>query len=104
MHADWQDEGAAPTLRVDGGMSASNWAMQFLSDIIDAPVDRPHVLETTAMGAAWLAGQRAGIYPGMDEFAKSWAKERSFAPSMDEEVRAEKYAGWQRAVAATLSV
>ena len=57
MQADWTD-GEAQALRVDGGMSASDWAMQFLSDIIGAPVDRPEVLETTALGAAWLAGRR----------------------------------------------
>ncbi|WP_370399372.1 glycerol kinase GlpK [Sulfitobacter sp. JB4-11] len=104
MHADWQDSGASPTLRVDGGMSANDWAMQFLSDIIDAPVDRPAVLETTAMGAAWLAGQRAGLYPGMEAFAESWAADRSFAPDMDDDLRDKRYAGWKRAVEATLSV
>lgn len=104
MHADWQDSGASPTLRVDGGMSANDWAMQFLSDIIDAPVDRPAVLETTAMGAAWLAGQRTGLYPGMEAFAESWAADRSFAPDMDDDLRDKRYAGWKRAVEATLSV
>lgn len=103
MHADWPNaEDAA--LRVDGGMSASDWAMQFLSDILDAPVDRPEVLETTALGAAWLAGQRAGIYPAMDEFAATWALERKFEPNMDEDTRAKRYARWDRAVQATLSV
>ncbi|MEQ6250022.1 glycerol kinase GlpK [Sulfitobacter sp. HNIBRBA3233] len=103
MHADWQDGGAAPVLRVDGGMSASNWAMQFLADIIDAPVDRPKVLETTALGVAWLAGMKAGLLPGQAEFAKTWALERTFEPAMEERVRQEKYANWQRAVSATLS-
>ena len=103
MHADWPNaEDAA--LRVDGGMSASDWAMQFLSDILGAPVDRPEVLETTALGAAWLAGQRAGIYPPMEEFAATWALERKFEPSMDEAMRAKRYARWGRAVQATLSV
>lgn len=103
MTADWQGEGAGATLRVDGGMSASDWAMQFLSDIIGAPVDRPEVLETTALGAAWLAGQRAGLYPDQKGFADSWALERTFAPRMAETERAEKYAAWKRAVAATMS-
>ncbi|NIY71840.1 glycerol kinase GlpK [Marivivens donghaensis] len=89
-------------LRVDGGMSASDFAMQFLSDIIGAQVDRPKVLETTALGVAWLAGQRAGIYPGQEEFAAQWALDRSFMPKMDEDTRAEKYGAWQRAVDATL--
>lgn len=104
MHADWQGSDADSTLRVDGGMSANDWAMQFLSDIIDAPVDRPAVLETTAMGAAWLAGQRAGLYPDMTEFAKGWAADQSFAPAMPGNTRDQRYAGWKRAVAATLTV
>ena len=104
MYADWIPDGGDSVLRVDGGMSASNWAMQFLSDIIGAPVDRPEILETTALGAAWLAGMKAGIYPDMDGFAREWAVERRFAPAMDETRRAVKYAGWKRAVQATLSV
>lgn len=104
MHADWQDSGAKPTLRVDGGMSANDRAMQFLSDVLDAPVDRPKVLETTAIGAAWLAGQRAGIYPDMASFAKGWAVERTFHPNMNGGTRDRKYAAWKRAVQATMSV
>ncbi|PTX54813.1 glycerol kinase [Litoreibacter ponti] len=103
MQADWSGNGEN-VLRVDGGMTASDWAMQFLSDIIGAQVDRPEVLETTALGAAWLAGSRAGIYPDMDGFAKSWALERRFEPSMDEDTRARKYGAWKKAVAATLTV
>jgi glycerol kinase len=102
MQADWQVEGTRPTLRVDGGMTASDWAMQFLSDIIDAPVDRPEVLETTALGAAWLAGQRAGVYPDMDAFAKGWRVDRTFTPAMDAATRQRKCAAWSRAVDATL--
>jgi glycerol kinase len=85
-------------------MSANNWAMQFLSDIIGAPVDRPALLETTAMGAAWLAGQRAGLYPDMAAFADQWAADRSFAPAMAEDTRERRYAAWKRAVTATLGV
>ncbi|WP_282060168.1 glycerol kinase GlpK [Roseobacter litoralis] len=102
MTADWQGSGARATLRVDGGMSASDWAMQFLSDIIDAPVDRPKVLETTALGAAWLAGQRAGLYPDQAGFAANWALEKTFEPQMNAEDRDQKYAAWKRAVDATL--
>ncbi|NCO20836.1 MAG: glycerol kinase GlpK [Rhodobacterales bacterium] len=102
MQADWSAPGAA-TLRVDGGMSASDWAMQFLSDIIGAPVDRPEVLETTALGAAWLAGMRAGVYPDQAGFAESWALERRFAPQMGDATRAARYAAWKRAVQATIS-
>ena len=103
MQADWA-EGEAQTLRVDGGMSASDWAMQFLSDIIGAPVDRPQVLETTALGAAWLAGMKAGLYPGQEEFAAGWALERQFTPAMDDDQRARKYEAWGRAVRATMTV
>ncbi|SDW25000.1 glycerol kinase GlpK [Roseicitreum antarcticum] len=104
MHADWAGTDTDPTLRVDGGMSASDWAMQFLSDIIGAPVDRPTVRETTALGAAWLAGMRAGLYPDRDGFAQSWALERTFTPQMDAATRDVRYAAWQRAVKATISV
>ena len=103
MKADW--EGASGgVLRVDGGMSASDWAMQFLSDIIGAPVDRPGVLETTALGAAWLAGMKAGVYPQMEEFSERWALERRFEPSMDDTIRDTRYAAWKKAVQATMSV
>jgi len=90
--------------RVDGGMSASNWTMQFLADITGAVVDRPTILETTALGAAWLAGYRAGIYPNQEEFAKTWQRDGQFNPDMAEDMRSERYAAWKRAVDATLSV
>ena len=103
MRADWPGAEAA-VLRVDGGMAASDWTMQFLADILDAPVDRPKVLETTALGAAWLAGLQAGICPGPEEFAKGWALDRRFEPGMAPGMRDAKYARWKRAVAATLGV
>ncbi|MEL6774173.1 MAG: FGGY-family carbohydrate kinase, partial [Pseudomonadota bacterium] len=103
MHADWAGEGGESVLRVDGGMSASDWTMQFLADIIGAPVDRPAVLETTALGAAWLAGMKADAYPGPAEFAETWALERRFEPRMEPALRDAHYARWQRAVAATVS-
>jgi glycerol kinase len=103
MRADWPEAGEG-VLRVDGGMSASNWAMQFLSDIIGAPVDRPALRETTAIGAAWLAGMRAGVYPGQDGFAAGWALDRRFTPEMPAAERARHYDRWRRAVAATIRV
>ena len=90
-------------LRIDGGMAASNWAMQFLADILGMPVDRPQVLETTALGAAWLAGMRAGVYPDQATFAKTWALERRFDANMIEEERDALYSGWKDAVHRTLS-
>ncbi|MEQ1769000.1 MAG: glycerol kinase GlpK [Devosia sp.] len=102
MRKDWK--GARDTvLRVDGGMVASDWTMQFLSDILDVPVDRPNILETTALGAAWLAGYKAGVWPDMKGFAKRWALDRQFNPSMDAGVRKKKLAGWSDAVRRTLS-
>lgn len=102
MHADWTATGTQSVLRVDGGMSASDWTMQFLSDIIGAPVDRPKTLETTALGVAWLAGMKAGALPDQAAFAKSWALDRQFTPHLDETARDTKYANWKRAVESTL--
>jgi glycerol kinase len=102
MRADWGAEGQA-VLRVDGGMSASDWSMQFLADILGAEVDRPTVLETTALGAAWLAGMRAGVYPDREGFAANWQLERRFAPKMDAATREARVAGWRDAVRRTLT-
>ena len=104
MHADWAADRSQQVLRVDGGMTASDWAMQFLSDVIGAPVDRPKITETTALGAAWLAGMQAAVYPAMQGFEDAWALDERFTPIMDEVTRNAKYAAWQRAVEATLSV
>ncbi len=101
MQADWQGGSEDQILRVDGGMTASNMAMQFLSDILGAQVDRPEVLETTALGVAWVAGMQAGVYPALAEFAKTWALERRFAPSMAADTRSAKRAMWHSAVAGT---
>jgi glycerol kinase len=104
MLADWAASGAAApetTMRVDGGMSANEFAMQFLSDIIDAPVDLPENLETTALGAAYLAGLAMGLHPAPDEFAKSWKANQRFEPNMDAPTRIAKYAGWTDAVGRT---
>ena len=103
MRADWGTV-AAGVLRVDGGMVASDWAMQFLADILGAPVDRPVVTETTALGAAYLAGLQSGICPEPARFAETWVLERRFAPTMSPDLAATKYARWGRAVAATLMV
>jgi glycerol kinase len=99
MLADWPEAGEA-TLRVDGGMSVSDWTMQGLADILGAPVDRPVMQETTALGAAWLAGMRAGVYPDAEGFASQWALDRRFEPQMARDEADARYARWQRAVAA----
>ncbi len=104
MRRDWpQGRGARTVLKVDGGMVASNWTMQFLADVLNAPVDRPKVMETTALGAAYLAGFRAGLYPAPAAFAKSWKLDRRFSPKMREPERAAKYAGWLAALDRTLT-
>lgn len=103
MRADWQSEGAETVLRVDGGMTASDWTMQCLADILAAPVDRPVVRETTALGAAYLAGLSAGVLPPPEQFADRWRLERRFTPRCDEASRRDKIAGWRDAVRRTLS-
>lgn len=95
--------GAGAVLRVDGGMVGSDWAMQFLADMLAAPVDRPAALETTALGAAYLAGLATGLCPGPREFGGQWRAERRFVPQMGEAERGRRYAGWRDAVQRTLS-
>jgi len=102
MQKDWAGA-RGKVLRVDGGMTASDWAMQFLADILDCPVDRPKLLETTALGCAYLAGLQSGVYPQTEEFANSWELDRRFEPQMPTEVREKLYAGWRDALARTLS-
>ncbi len=102
MRKDWQNMGDT-VLRVDGGMVASNFTMQFLADILDAPVDRPVVLETTALGAAYLAGLYAGIVPPPEEIGSSWKLDKQFKPTLAADIRTRKYDGWKDAVSRTLT-
>lgn len=101
MRGDWTGAGET-TLRVDGGMVSNDYMLQLLANVLDAPVERPHLQETTAMGAAWLAGSRAGVMPGRDEFAAMWRADKRFTPSFDPQQRANAYERWQRAVAAVI--
>jgi glycerol kinase len=104
MRADWPEAKAANiVLRVDGGMTASDWTMQRLADLLDAPVDRPVVQETTALGAAYLAGLSAGVYPEPEKFADHWRLERRFKPNMSAATRERKLAGWRRAIKGVLA-
>ncbi|MBI1203396.1 MAG: glycerol kinase GlpK [Rhodopseudomonas sp.] len=104
MRADWPAAGSSATvLRVDGGMTASEPCMQFLADILAAPVDRPVVMETTALGAAYLAGRTAGLCPDLDGFAAQWRLDRRFEPEMAASDRETRYAGWRDAVRRTLT-
>ena len=102
MQADWS-QSEDTVLRVDGGMVASDWTMQRLADILQAQVDRPVIAETTALGAAWLAGSGAGLWPDQAGFAQSWKLEKNFAPQMAVGERDSKVAGWDKAVRRVLS-
>ncbi|MBB4103738.1 glycerol kinase GlpK [Allorhizobium borbori] len=102
MRHDWagdtgQDKGQT-VLRVDGGMVASDWTMQRLADILAAPVDRPVFLETTILGAAWLAASRAKIWPDRAGFAARWHRDRRFEPGMDDAARETAIDGWRDSV------
>jgi glycerol kinase len=103
MRADWGERAGDTVLRVDGGMAASDWTMQFLADILACPVDRPRVAETTALGAAYFAGLDAGMFAGPEAFAATWALDRRFSPAMAEDERARRHAIWRDAVRRTLS-
>jgi glycerol kinase len=103
MRADWPARDSDTVLRVDGGMAASDITLQFLADILAVPVDRPAVMETTALGAAYLAGYAAGLCPDPATFANSWRCANRFLPQMDEATRERKWAGWRDAVSRTLT-
>jgi len=104
MHEDWPASTSSTTvLRVDGGMTVSDITMQILADTLASPVDRPIVMETTALGAAYLAGRSAGVCPDLDGFAAQWQLDRRFEPRMDLQTRERKYAGWRQAVRRTLT-
>jgi len=101
MRRDWP--GVAETvIRVDGGMVASDWMLQFLADMLAAPVDRPTLLETTALGVAWLAGHEAGVWPDQEGFAAQLRVDRRFEPRMAGQERDGRYDDWRRAVAAVI--
>ena len=89
-------------IRVDGGMVENTWLMQALADIVDAAVERPRVIETTALGAAWLAGLQAGVFRSIDDLGKRWGRDAEFTPRMPDRERARLMRGWESAVARTL--
>jgi len=90
------------TMRVDGGMAANDWLLQFLADMLALPIERPQNIETTALGAAYLAGLQVGLYTSLDEIAMQWKMEKEFQPIMSAAQRSQLYQGWQRAVACVL--
>ena len=97
-------DGAVPkTIRVDGGMVANDWLMQFLADILDLTVARPRIMETTALGAAYLAGLKAGVYQSTEEIASLWTQDRMFEPKMASDFREKNLRGWKSALQAVIS-
>ena len=90
-------------LRVDGGATVNNQLMQFQSDILNCKVVRPKITETTALGAAYLAGLAVGYWKNIDEIQQQWQIDKSFSPAMKEEKRNELVKGWQRAVKASIA-
>ena len=89
-------------MRIDGGMAANAWLCQFLADILQVPIERPENLETTALGAAFLAGLATGVWRSIDEIEESWAAHDRFEPAMEADPRERLIKGWQSAVAKTL--
>jgi glycerol kinase len=99
-----RDGAAAPaTIRVDGGMASNNWFCQFLADVLDTRVERPTELETTALGAAFLAGLATGVWADLEAVAATWTTGAVFAPAMSAAHRAEAVAGWRTALRRTLA-
>lgn len=86
------------SIKVDGGASKNNFLMQFQADITKANVQRSHIMETTALGAAYLAGLQVGIWKSLDEIKKDWALDKEYVPSMEEETRTTYLKKWHRAV------
>lgn len=89
-----KDQALPAKLRVDGGMVVNDWVVQFLSDILGLPIERPVITETTALGAAFLAGISAGVYKDMDEVSQLWQEQAQFSPAMKEDERSALYNGW----------
>ncbi len=90
------------TLRVDGGMVENNWFLQFLASLLNVPVERPQTIETTALGAAYLAGLKLGIYQSLEDICSHWQKDAAFTPQLQEEQRNQLLSGWGKAVSRVL--
>ena len=96
-------DGLKPKLvKVDGGMVMNNWFTQYLSDIIDLKVLRPKIHETTALGAAFMAGLEIGVYKSLKEISKKWSLDRSFSPNLNLKKRRQILKGWKKAIKRTL--
>ena len=99
MQDDVGGTAAVQPLRVDGGMVANDWLCQYLADILARPVERPEIIETTALGVAYLAGLATGVYGSMDQVARAWRCQKRFEPMMGDKARAARLRGWEQAVA-----
>ena len=97
------DGAVLSTLRVDGGMVKNNYVLQKLADVLDAEVHRPEIIETTALGAAYMAGLQQGLFSSLEEISEKWQLQQAFKPAKDESWREQQYQGWQEAVARTRS-
>lgn len=103
MDAFIADSGHNPQIiRADGGLAANHFMCQFLSDMLDKPVEIPHITETTAFGAACMAGLQAGVYGGLDDITATWNRARRYDPKMDDGMRSSLYGGWKKSVTALL--
>ena len=101
LNAMTNDGGTLGTVRVDGGMVHNDWFSQYLADVLNIPVDRPAQTETTALGAAYLAGLQVGVYDSLDDLRNNWQRENAFSPRMDSDTRERVLSGWQDAVRRT---
>jgi glycerol kinase len=98
LHAMEKDGARVNTLRVDGGMVVNDWVVQFLSDLLNVAVDRPEIVETTALGAAYLAGLKAGLFDSVENISKMWHLDKRFSPSVSLDEASDLYSGWLDAV------
>jgi glycerol kinase len=99
-----KNDGLKPKIiKVDGGMVKNNWFSQFLSDVVDIKVLRPKVDETTALGAAFMAGLQIGVYKSLEDISNNWQVDRSFIPKMKSNERKKLINGWDKAIKKTLS-
>ena len=97
------DGASLNTLKVDGGMANNNYVTQMLADLLDCEVQRPIITETTALGAAYIAGLQAGVFSSIDEITKKWQLDQAFKPAKDDAWRTIQYQGWKKAVERTKS-
>ena len=102
MQKDYQQEFSL--LRVDGGMTHNNWLLQFISNILQVRLSRPHTTEVTAQGAAFVAGLQAGVYSSLTDISNHWSAYANYTPTMSQKEAADSYTAWQQAIKKVLTV